>query len=143
MKLQAKKLHTEATLPTRGHTFDAGLDLYALSDVYLPMGTTGKVPTGISINVPQGYYAQIKDRSSMAVKSLIVGAGVIDHGYTGELVVIIHNFNNISHQSGYMVKAGDKVAQVILHKIELPEVEEVEAFEETERGNKGFGSTGV
>jgi dUTP pyrophosphatase len=155
-KIKIKKLNPEATLPTRAYKYDAGLDLYALEDTFLPLGSTTKISTGIAVNIEPGYYAQINDRSGCAIKGLRVGAGVVDHGYQGELCVVMHNLNNNSSSKnyiknsiitsdlklGYQVRKGDRIAQLVIHKIELPEVVEVSEFEESERGNNGFNSTG-
>lgn len=141
--LQVKKLHAEAILPSRAHEWDAGLDLYALHSVFIPLGGTVKIATGIAINIPEGYYTQIQDRSGLASKGLRTGAGVVDHGYHGELLVVMHNLAYEGEDDGYHVKAGDRVAQMVVHKIELPVVEEVAFEAETERGTKGFGSSGA
>lgn len=152
MKLQVKKLTSEAFIPTRNHKFDAGLDLYSIEDVFLELGSTNKIKTGISMDVPEGYYAKIEDRSGCAARGLRTGAGVVDHGFHGELVVVMHNLTNrdeIVHTGpferskiGYWVKAGDRIAQIIIQRIELPEVEQVEWFNLSDRDEKSFGSSG-
>lgn len=147
-QLKVKKVHPEAIIPTRSHKFDAGLDLYALEDNFVPIRGIAKVSTGVGIEIPEGYYAQIQDRSGMAVKGLRTGAGVIDHGYRAELVVVLHNLsydkdlNFAQGMYGYNIKKGDRIAQLILHKVEFPEVVEVTEFEDSERGENGFNSTG-
>ena len=155
-KLQAKRLNETAILPTRANANDAGLDLYALSDVFIPVGGSVRVPTGIAFNVPSGTYIQIADRSSLAVKGLRTGAGVVDTGYQGDVSVVLHNLNNTSSgyydfdstnsyntfQKGYKIKKGDKIAQAILIPILTPELEEVTEFAPSERGDRGFGSSG-
>lgn len=140
--LKVKKLHKKAKIPTRSHEFDAGLDLYALYDQTVMLGATAKIATGIAVDIPEGYYAQVHDRSGMAIKGLRTGAGVIDHGYQGEVAVVLHNLNYCGEDDSYLVREGDRVAQLVLHKIELPKVLEVESFLESERGDKGFNSTG-
>ena len=146
-KLKVKKLSEKATLPTRSYPNDAGLDLYSSQDLFIPVGMTAKISTDIAVNIDPGYYAQVSDRSGCAVKGLTVGAGVIDAGYNGHMCVVIHNINNRTSNDamfryGYIVRKGDRIAQLLVHKIELPEVEEVTEFEESARGTSGFNSTG-
>lgn len=146
--LKVKRLTESAKLPTRAHEYDAGLDLYADEEVFVPLGATRKIKTGIAVDIAKGYYGQIHDRSSMGSKGLRTGAGVIDTGYQGELSIIIHNISyndtlNPSTLMGYKIKKGDKIAQLVIHSIELPIPIEVASFEESDRGTKGFGSSGV
>lgn len=155
-KIKVFKLSPEAKTPSRNKKTDAGLDLYALETVFIPIGTTAKIPTGVAIEIPEGYVGRVCDRSGMALKGLIVGAGVIDTGYTGDCSVVLHNFNAKTLTSlfleegaykpqeltGYMVNAGDKIAQIMIFKIETPEVEIVEELWISERGSSGFGSSG-
>jgi dUTP pyrophosphatase len=159
--LKVKKLSDKAILPTRSHEFDAGLDVYAAEDCFIPVGGTVKIPTHISVNIEPGYWGLICDRSGMAAKGLRTGAGVIDHGFTGHMCVVIHNLNNIQDEirittfqlwngwfkiftitHGYQVKAGDRVAQLVIQPVSLPTVEEVDELPPTDRGDKGFGSSG-
>lgn len=156
MKLQAKLLNEAAILPTRANSNDAGFDLYALTHVFIPVGGSARVPTGIAFNVPAGTYLKIEDRSSLAVKGLRTGAGVVDSGYTGDVTIVLHNLNNTSSgyydfdstnsyntfQKGYKIRKGDKIAQAVLIPILTPELEVVAEFVPTERGDKGFGSSG-
>jgi len=151
-KLQVYRLDSTATLPTRNKTNDAGIDLYALEDVFIPLYTTALIKTGIAINVPEGYVGKIEDRSSLASKGLRTGGGVVDAGYSGDVGVLIHNLTNKSSgfsedkfgqvALGYQIKAGDKVAQMLLYKVETPEVVEVDRLWSSERGLYGFGSSG-
>jgi dUTP pyrophosphatase len=144
--LQVKKLHENAILPSRSHSTDAGLDVYALSDHFLPVGTTGRIATGVAAAAPIGTFLKVEDRSSMAANGIRTGAGVVDASYRGDITVVLHNLNNtrdsFAGQRGYMVKAGDKIAQLVLIPILTPNVEEVKDFAPTERGANGFGSTG-
>lgn len=143
--IRVKKLSPTSKLPVRNLSTDAGLDLFAAEDVFIPVGKTAKIKTGIAIDVDRGFVGLIFDRSGMAVKGLRTGGGVIDTGYHGEVLVVIHNLNNESKlQTGYEVKTGDKIAQLLIQQISLPLVKEVECFEiESERGDRGFGSSGV
>lgn len=141
------KLNPEAKLPKRNLSTDCGLDLYAVEDVFIPKGTTGKIRTGIAMDIPNGYVGRISDRSGMASKGLIVGAGVIDPGYSGDFTVVLHNFSNDSkyeiygNYNGYEVKKGDKIAQVLIYKVETPYVCEVNELWVKERGDTGWGSS--
>lgn len=141
-------MHPEAKIPTRTYVTDAGLDLYALEDTTIYVGDTELVKTGVAIQVPEGYVGMIKSRSSLGIKGLQVGAGVVDSNYAGDLSVVIHNFSATeevgpnTYAQRYTFKAGDKIAQLILLKIETPEPMETKVIWESERGQKGFGSSG-
>ncbi|ETI47697.1 hypothetical protein F443_08130 [Phytophthora nicotianae P1569] len=138
--LRVKKMTPEAILPTRGSSLAAGLDLSAAYDAVIPAGGKGLVKTDLIIAVPDGCYARVAPRSGLAWKKFIdTGAGVVDADYRGNVGVILFNHSN----EDFPVKRGDRVAQLILEKIEYPEVQEVEEIEETARGAGGFGSTGV
>lgn len=137
--LNVKRLHKDATLPTKAHPGDAGWDLYANDVVGIDAWGSLLVPTGISVAIPYGWCGVIKDRSSVALKrDTTTNAGVIDHGYTGELKVLLRNN---SHKIKWY-NAGDRIAQLLL--IPVPEVKlvEVDSFEETARGEGSFGSSG-
>lgn len=145
-KVKVFKLDPEATTPTRNKKTDAGLDLYAVEDMYIGVGETAKIRTGVAIEIPEGYVGRISDRSGMASKGLAVGAGVIDTGYTGDHTVVLHNVTNKSSWKngyGYEVKKGDKIAQLVVYPIVTPEVELVEELWVSERGNTGWGSSGT
>lgn len=151
-ELQVYKLNSNATLPTRNKTNDAGVDLYALEDVFIPLYSTALVKTGVAINVPEGYVGKIEDRSSLASKGLRTGGGVVDAGYSGDVGIVIHNLTNRSSGFGedkfgqigigYQIKAGDKIAQMLLYKVETPAVVETDRLWNSERGLYGFGSSG-
>jgi dUTP pyrophosphatase len=126
---------------TRG---SAGMDLYANVDVdvTLAKGSIKLVPTGIAIALDEGYEAQIRPRSGLAAKygiSLVNTPGTIDSDYRGEINVIMINFGD----KNFVVKRGDRIAQMVINKIEIPEIIEVCELDNTSRGNGGFGSTGV
>jgi dUTP pyrophosphatase len=143
------KFFDDAILPTRSKSTDCGLDLYSLEDKFIHVGTTAKIKTGIALNVPEGYIAKIEDRSGMAAKGLRTGGGVVDPGYNGDITVVMHNLNNIDTMPntqrldfGYQINKGDKIAQIILYKVDTPAVKEVYELWNSERGNNGFNSTG-
>ncbi len=138
-KLGVKRLEDGALLPHKAHYGDLGYDLFSLEAVTLHAGTVTKVRTGIACNFPSGYGALVRDRSSMATKhSVFVVAGVIDEGYTGEILVAMYNPDNYDK---YFSK-GDKIAQMILTPVITFPVEEVHDLANTARGTGGFGSTG-
>ena len=137
-KLFVKRLCNNAALPRRGTDGSAGYDLSA--ERVVPAKGKGIVKTGLAISFPPGMYARIAPRSGLAVKKLIdVGAGVIDQDYRGEVGVVLFNHGD----SDFQVKQGDRIAQLILEKIETPIVQEVQELNETKRGTGGFGSTGI
>ena len=138
--MEVVRFHNDAILPTRGTFRSAGYDLYAVED-FLVEQLPGRalVSTGIGIHVPSGTYGRVAPRSGLAVKKGIdVGAGVIDEDYTGELKVLFFNFGDFP----YYGKKGERIAQLIIEKIETPEIFEVDKLSATERGEGGFGSTG-
>ncbi|RUS12687.1 Deoxyuridine 5'-triphosphate nucleotidohydrolase [Jimgerdemannia flammicorona] len=137
--LRVKRLSEHAKLPTRGSAHAAGYDLYSSADTVIPAQGKTIVPTDISIGIPTGCYGRVAPRSGLAYKFFLdTGAGVIDEDYRGPLGVIMFNFS----KEDYQVKAGERIAQLILEQIFTPEVVEVDSLEETERGAGGFGSTG-
>jgi dUTP pyrophosphatase len=138
MKIFIKKLHKDAKLPTRAHHDDAGMDLYALGSHTVNPHETAIISTGISIKNESGYVGLILDKSSIASKGLRTLGGVIDASYRGEWKVIIHNLSD----EAYTFEDGHKVAQILIQKVELPELVEVEDLDETIRGGRGFGSSG-
>jgi len=138
-KLKFKRLNDDAVLPTRGSVNAAGLDLYSRETCWLWPHIVRVVSTGISAAIPIGYYGRVAPRSGLAVKhGLDVLAGVIDSDYRGEICVALISH----HDTSYQVQKGDKIAQLIIEKIEVPEPEWVEELDETVRGTAGFGSTG-
>jgi dUTP pyrophosphatase len=136
--LRVVRLHPAAVLPTR-RAEDAGWDLAAAEDTVILPGMTCKVPTGLAIAVPDGFYAQVRGRSSLASNGLFVVGGVMDPGYRGEWVVLLYNsFSSVA----IGIDAGDRIAQFTLHRIELARLEEVAELPPSARGAGGFGSTG-
>lgn len=144
MPLQIKRLSANAVLPTRGSVYAAGLDLSAAESLCLPAGQRVLVKTDLSIACPPGTYARIAPRSGLAYKNGIdVGAGVIDADYRGPLGVILFNFG----EEDFVIQQGDRIAQLILEQIVLPDVVECVGNDDLPavgvRGAGGFGSTGV
>ena len=140
MSLRIKKLHDNAQIPTRGSEMAAGYDLYALEGTVILPGKRAVIPTGVAIELPEGVYGRIAPRSGLAVKNGIqIGAGVVDPDYTGELKVVLFNCDP---QNPYVVKPGYRIAQLVLERFMVADVEVVDCVQETQRGEGGFGSTG-
>jgi dUTP pyrophosphatase len=137
--IQVKLLTENSKLPSRNTPTDAGLDLYS-SETLLIRGREWKaVSAGISISIPDGYYARIAPRSGLAYKyGIDVFAGVVDSGYRGEIKAILYN----AGEKDYLINIGDKIAQLIIEKCYNWEPELVENLNDSERGENGFGSSG-
>lgn len=161
--LQVKfvKCHPDAKIPHRAYEGDCGWDLFSTEYItILPFGYA-LISTGIKLQMPKGVYGRISSRSGLAVKHGIeVGAGIIDEGYTNEIKVLLRNFNfNLQSlvdylqpnaynslfgfKQTYVVKPGDKIAQIIFSPYFAPKLVEVNELEETERDTKGFGSSNL
>ena len=139
MALLIKKLVPEAIIPARGSDGAAGYDISSVVDIVVPALGRSAVATGLAIRVPEGTYGRVAPRSGLAYKHGIdVLAGVIDEDYRGEVKVILYN----TSERDYIIKKGDRIAQLILEKIVTPDVAIVLELEDTERGVGGFGSTG-
>lgn len=144
VKVNLKKLNKNAIVPTRGSVSSAGYDLYACleSFVEIKLGETVKIPTGLAIEVPEGYVGLIFARSGLSINKNIAPAnkvGVCDSDYRGEYIVALKNGGD----STYVVKNGDRVAQLVVVPFLDVEFKEVENLTETKRGENGFGSTGI
>ena len=141
MQLHIKKLTPAATIPTGfAHKGDAGIDLFVAEAIKIKPMERVQVSTGIAMAIPDGFVGLIWDKSGLSHKAgLKVMGGVIDAGYRGEIKVGIINLGSETH----MFNAGDKVTQMLIQKVEHPEIIEVEDLSETMRGEDGFGSTGV
>lgn len=127
-----------AKMPTRAHSTDAGLDLYAREDAIVDAKDSCKFDTGVHIEIPEGYVGFLKSKSGLNVKHGITSEGVIDAGYTGSIVVKL--YNNSGYE--YRVKAGDKISQLVLLPIITPDLELSDTLEDSDRGANGFGSSG-
>lgn len=138
-----------AKMPTRAHTYDAGLDLYAPCDVTVPGAIvdfdtdevevgSAVIDTGVHVEIPEGFCGFIKSKSGLNVKHGLTADGVIDAHYTGSIAVKLYNHT----PNPYRIKAGDKISQLVILPCLLPELEVVDSLEETDRGDGGFGSTG-
>ena len=140
MSLLIKKLVEHAFVPARATPGSAGYDLASAVDAVIPSKGRLAVSTGIAIEIPQGTYGRIAPRSGLAYKfGIDVFAGVIDFDYRGEVKVILYN----SGEDPFVIKTGDRIAQLILEKIETPDVSLIVDMTNTDRGDRGFGSSGV
>ena len=137
MKIKIK-LDDGAKMPTRAHSTDAGLDLYARDEQIVPAKEYAIFDTGVHIELPEGTVGFLKSKSGLNVKHGIVSEGVIDVGYTGSIVVKLYNHSGYD----YRVKAGDKITQLVILPILTPTPYLVDSLEETDRGDNGFGSSG-
>jgi len=127
--IQVMNMGAKATVPSKGSRFSAGHDLYALEDVLIPARGEKLVGTGIAIGIPQGTYTRIAPRSGLAYKrSIGIGGGVIDADYTGEVKVIMMNHGKKSYQ----VQEGDRISQMIIEKIDMSEMMEVDNLRVTD-----------
>jgi dUTP pyrophosphatase len=139
MELHIKKLHPDAKLPTYAHPGDAGMDLYTYEDTHIPAHGRVLVPSGIAMAIPDGYVGLVWDKSGVSYKAgLKVIGGVADAGYRGQIFVGILNTTD----EEYVFEKGDKVAQMLIQKVERPDIIEVNELDETSRGDRAFGSTG-
>jgi len=137
--LFVKKLDESAVAPSRGSELAAGYDLSSIVDVVVPSLGRVAVSTGIAVKVPVGTYGRVAPRSGLAFKHGIdVLAGVVDADYRAEVKVILYNTSGVD----YEIKKGDRVAQLVIEKIEMLDVALVDELDETVRGGGGFGSTG-
>ncbi len=138
MQLKIKKVRSDARIPTRAHHDDAGIDLYACGNHIVESHMTCMIPIGVAFEIEAGYVGLIWDKSSIGSKSLKTLGGVIDAEYRGEVSVMVHNLSD----STYTFEHGHKVAQLLIQKVEFPDIIEVEELSNSLRGEGGFGSTG-
>ncbi len=146
LKVQVKRLShgTDLPLPAYMSEHAAGMDIYAAvnPEVVIPPGEWRLVPTGISVALPDGYEAQVRPRSGLALKqgvSILNTPGTVDADYRGEVGVILMNHS----KNDLVIKRGDRIAQMIVNKVERIKFEEVAELPETERDSGGFGHTGL
>jgi dUTP pyrophosphatase len=142
VRLAVKRLRPQAVLPTRAYDADAGLDLYAAEPATIEPGARASVGTGIAIEVPGRHAGLVLPRSGLAAThgiSLVNAPGLIDSGYRGELRVLLLNTDR---EQPFEVAPGDRIAQLVIVRVERLPVEEREELEISERGRQGFGSSG-
>jgi len=140
IKLECKLIHDKARMPFRIRPTDAGYDLSSIEDVVVHPNAIINVRTGVILVAPAGYYLSVEGRSSLWSKGILPFSGIIDGGYTGELMIAITNVSN----DPYKISCGDRIAQVIVHKIEDCYIDLVEDIspEYNIRSTLGYGSSG-
>jgi dUTP pyrophosphatase len=143
--LNVKKLHEDAVIPSYNYEGDSGFDLYSVEEVIIPALGRALVPTGISVSFNEGMELQVRPKSGLAINqglTVLNSPGTVDFGYSGEIKVIIFNTN----QTTVTIKKGMKIAQGVLCPVlcgKFVNIQEVYELGETDRGNNGFGSTGL
>jgi dUTP diphosphatase len=145
--LAVVRLDRELPMPSRAHDGDAGVDLFTALDVVLAPGQRALVPTGIAVAIPHGMVGLVHPRSGLAARvglSIVNSPGTIDAGYRGEIKV---SLINLDPQEPIVLHRGDRIAQLLVQRVELPELVEVTSFDEagladTSRGDGGHGSSG-
>ena len=128
----------EGAKVSRAHPWDAGLDLHSRESCTLWPDDSAAFDTGVHVEIPEGYYGEIRSRSGLMCNHNLVTDGTIDSHYSGSIRVKLFNHG----KTAYRVQAGDKIAQLVIVPCLLPELEFVDSLEETDRGDGGFGSTG-
>lgn len=147
MNINFKKLTPTAITPTKAHSTDAGFDLYTNEDVVLKVGQTKVIPTGIALELPNGYFADVRPRSGLTSKThLRVHYGTIDQTYRGDIGIICENVNNlepngVNRDKTIIIHKGTKLAQLIIQKLPSVTLIESDKLNDGERGANGFGST--
>ena len=141
-RLAVKRLDPAAKLPRRAHPGDAGLDLHALEPVSLEPGARAAVRTGLAVEIPPGQAGLVLPRSGLALRhgvALVNAPGLIDAGFRGELAVLLLNTDRSVRVE---LEAGERIAQLVLVDVALPEIVEVAELSASDRGAGGFGSSG-
>jgi dUTP pyrophosphatase len=139
--LAVKLLHPQAKLPERAHPGDAGADLFSVEEVTIPAGERRDVGTGLALAIPWGYAGFVQPRSGLAFKHGIMvvnSPGLIDAGYRGEVRVSLYN----SGKDPFVVRVGERIAQLVVQRVEDAEFVATVDLPETVRGEGGFGSSG-
>ncbi|WP_394951585.1 dUTP diphosphatase [uncultured Helicobacter sp.] len=142
MRINIKKLHPNAIIPQYQTAFSAGFDLHSLDSHILRAGERALIPTGLAFEIESHYEVQVRPRSGLALKngiSVLNTPGTIDSDYRGEIKVLL-----INHSSeDFVIESGDRIAQGVVCKVYQAEFEEVEVLSDSQRGEGGFGSSGV
>ncbi len=142
MPITVRRLDPGLPLPEYAHPGDAGADLYAATDVHLEPGERATVPTGLAIALPEGYAAFVHPRSGLAARhgvTIVNAPGTVDAGYRGEIRVTLLNTDPGTPVD---LARGDRIAQLVIQRVERVEFVEAEALPDSVRGAGGFGSTG-
>jgi dUTP pyrophosphatase len=142
MRLAIQRLRPDARLPTRAHNDDAGLDLYAVEAATIAPGERASIPTGIAIELPERHAGLVLARSGLAARhgiALVNAPGLIDAGYRGELQVLLLNTDR---EAAFEIAPGDRIAQLVVTRVETPDLVEVDELPPSTRSDGGFGSSG-
>lgn len=142
MKMLVEVINDKAQMPTYAREGDAGLDIYSIDNIVILPGDRKLIHTGIKIQLPPDTEAQIRPRSGLAIKhgiTVLNSPGTIDQGYRGEIGIIIINHS----KEGFRVQEGMKIAQMVIKPVLRVEIEQTEELGQSERGEGGFGSTGL
>ena len=139
INVKFKKLNPNAIPFSYSREQDACMDMYALEGTTIPAGTTKIIPTGIAVEIPQGYEGLVRGRSGLASKGITAHLGTIDETYRGDVGMIITNHTN----ADFKVEAGMRLAQFTVKPVYHIQLEEVEELSDTSRGSNGYGSSGV
>ena len=131
-------LDNGAYTPTRAHSADAGLDIYSRERKLVRAHDSECFDTGVHMEIPKGFVGFLKSKSGLNVKHGLTSEGVIDSGYTGSICVKLYN----SSDEDYIINGGDKISQLVILPIVLPDLEIVKELGKTDRGSNGFGSSG-
>ncbi len=155
VKVKIKKITDDPDFiyPSYAHDGDSGMDVYSLEDIWLPEGSTHLFKLGFEVEFPKGYEIQVRSKSGLALKEGLVvlnSPGTVDQSYRGEVGAILHNVKKKTElsvedtlENTKLVKKGQKIAQIVLCPVIECEWEKVEELNETNRGEGGYGSTGV
>jgi dUTP pyrophosphatase len=141
IELPVRRLRDDATLPAQAYAGDAGLDLAACGRYEVAPGERAVIPTGLAVEIPEGYGGFVLPRSGLAARSgitLLNAPGLIDSGYRGEVQVVFHNTDS---EETFVVEPGMRIAQLVLLPVPEVAVVEREALARSERGERGFGSS--
>lgn len=142
IKVQIKLLDPDLPMPRYQHEGDAGLDLPSRVDYVLEPGQRALIPTGIAVAIPRGYAGFVLPRSGLATRhgiALVNSPGLVDAGYRGEMSIIMINTDK---REAFHIKRGDRIAQLVIQRVEEVTLAHVDDLEDTSRGEGGFGSTG-
>lgn len=139
-ELRFQRISPFATLPSRAHADDAGLDLYAAEDAVITPGEVTTVDTGVAVEIPEGYVGLVHPRSGLAAKhgiTVVNAPGTIDAAYRGNVKVIL-----TSLYDNHTIRIGDRIAQLLVQEVALPTPVFTGTLSDSDRGSNGFGSTG-
>jgi len=145
IRVRFRKTRPDAIVPTYAHPGDSGMDLCALESVTIVPGVPQFFDTGIAIELPPGYEAQVRSRSSLTKIGIVAWLGTVDNGYRGSIGVVLtmQARANGGYDDTYCVTSGSKIAQLVIAPVAFAELEEVYGLSDSERGGRGWGSSGA